>query len=285
MGLYTTSDALVTTAGGQRTNHVGSYDLTAHFTDTSNYEVSAGVTGKEILTPKTIYAEVTGSGSDLDHISWQVVRNPESQLVNGDQGVFQYGLGPVISQKDQLFGIDMTMNGDTLHNGKGVSAYGNDYVFRTSGAVTLTFNPLVKPDVWEHGGYRPRDKQEVSLPVFRVDNHEVNQYGTYGAELTASENRVILSPTGMRLPEPTQTPGEERTYTTILSTRDGSGEFQLVYNGVSLSVNPVDEKARELVRKGDATKNVALTEAAIHIGFTQLGLDLIDLKGVYIHLN
>lgn len=35
----------------------------------------------------------------------------------------------------------------------------------------------------------------------------------------------------------------------------------------------------------DATKNVALTEAAIHIGFTQLGLDLIDLKGVYIHLN
>ena len=285
MGLYTTSDALVTTAGGQRTNHVGSYDLTAHFTDTSNYEVSAGVTGKEILTPKTIYAEVTGSGSDLDHISWQVVRNPESQLVNGDQGVFQYGLGPVVSRKDQLFGVDMTMNGDTLHNGKGVPAYGNDYVFRTSGAVTLTFNPLVKPDVWEHGGYRPRDKQEVSLPVFRVDNHEVNQYGTYGAELTASENRVILSPTGMRLPEPTQTPGEERTYTTILSTRDGSGEFQLVYNGVSLSVNPVDEKARELVRKGDATKNVALTEAAIHIGFTQLGLDLIDLKGVYIHLN
>ena len=163
--------------------------------------------------------------------------------------------------------------GDTLHNGKGVPAYENDYVFRTSGAVTLTFNPLVKPDVWEHGGYRPRD------------NHEVNQYGTYGAELTASENRVILSPTGMRLPEPTQTPGEERTYTTILSTQDGSGEFQLVYNGVSLSVNPVDEKARELVRKGDATKNVALTEAAIHIGFTQLGLDLIDLKGVYIHLN
>ena len=87
------------------------------------------------------------------------------------------------------------------------------------------------------------------------------------------------------LPEPTQTPGEERTYTTILSTRDGSGEFQLVYNGVSLSVNPEDEKARELVRKGDATKNVALTEAAIHIGFTQLGLDLIDLKGVYVHLD
>lgn len=95
----------------QRTNHVGSYDLTAHFTDTSNYEVSAGVTGKEILTPKTIYAEVTGSGSDFDHIAWQVVRNPESQLVNGDQGVFQYGLGPVISRKDQLFGVDMTMNG------------------------------------------------------------------------------------------------------------------------------------------------------------------------------
>lgn len=223
-------------------------------------------------------AEVSRSGSDLDYIFWQVVRNPESQLVNGDQGVFQYGLGPVISRKDQLFGVDMIMNGDTLHNGKGVSVYGNDYVFRTSGTVTLTFNSLVKPDVWEHDGDRPRDKQEVSLPVFRVDNHEVDQYGTYGAELTASGNQVILSPTGMRLTEPSQTPGEERTYPTTLSTRDGSGEFQLVYNGVSLAVNPVDEKARELVCKGDATKNVALTEEAIHTGFTQLGLELLDLK-------
>lgn len=77
-----------------------SYDLNAHFTDTSNYEVYAGTTEKEILTPKTIYAEVSGNGSDLDHISWQVTRNPESQLVNGDQGTFRYGLGPVISQKD-----------------------------------------------------------------------------------------------------------------------------------------------------------------------------------------
>ena len=101
-----------------------------------------------------------------------------------------------------------------------------------------------------------------------MDNHEVDQYGTYGAELTASGDQVILSPTGMRLTEPSQTPGEERTYPTTLSTRDGSGEFQLVYNGVSLAVNPVDEKARELVCKGYATKNVALTEEAIHTGFT-----------------
>lgn len=285
MGLHTTSDALVTVDGQQRTNHVGAYDLNAHFTDTSNYEVYAGTTGKEILTPKTIYAEVSGNGSDLDHISWQVTRNPESQLVNGDQGVFRYGIGPIISRKDQLFGVDMTMNGDTLHNGKGVSAYGNDYIFQTSGTVTLTFNPLVKPDVWEHGGYHPRDKKEISMPVFRVDDKEVNQYGTYSAELTNSGKKLRLSPTGMRLPEPTQIPGEERTYTTMLSTSDGSGEFRLVYNGVSLQVEPLNEQARDLVRKGDATKNVALTEAAIHTGFTQLGLDLMDLKGVYVYMN
>lgn len=89
----------------------------------------------------------------------------------------------------------------------------------------------------------------------------------------------------MRLTEPSQTPGEERTYTTTLSTRDGSGEFQLAYNGVSLAVNPMDEKARKLVCKGYATKNVALTKEAIHAGFTQLGLELLDLKGVYVCLN
>ena len=213
------------------------------------------------------------------------IRNPESQLVNGDQGTFRYGLGPVISQKDQLFGVDMTMNGETIRAGKGISAFGNDYIFQQSGTVTLTFNPLVKPDVWEHGGYHPRDKKEISMPVFRVDNKDVDQYGTYSAELTNSGKKLRLSPTGMRLPEPTQIPDEERTYTTTLSTSDGSGEFRLVYNGVSLQVEPLNEQARDLVRKGDATKNVALTEAAIHTGFTQLGLDLMDLKGVYIHLN
>lgn len=113
----------------------------------------------------------------------------------------------------------------------------------------------------------------------------MDQYGTYSAELTDSGKKLRLSPTGMRLPEPTQMPGEERTYTTTLSTSDGSGEFRLVYNGVSLHVEPLNEQARDLVRKGDATKNVALTEAAIHTGFTQLGLDLMDLKGVYVYMN
>lgn len=113
----------------------------------------------------------------------------------------------------------------------------------------------------------------------------MDQYGTYSAELTDSGKKLRLSPTGMRLPEPTQMPGEERTYTTTLSTSDGSGEFRLVFNGVSLHIEPLNEQARDLVRKGDATKNVALTEAAIYTGFTQLGLDLMDLKGVYVYMN
>ena len=286
MGLHTTSDALVTVDGQQRTNHVGSYDLNAHFTDTSNYEVYAGTTGKEILTPKTIYAEVSGNGSDLDHISWQVTRNPESQLVNGDQGIFRYGLGPVISQKDQLFGVDMTMNGETIQAGKGISAFGNDYIFQRSGKVTLTFNPLVKPDVWAHsGGYRPRNKIETSLPVFRVEDAKVGQYGTYGVEHREGEDKLVLSATGMRLPEPDQVPDEERTFTTTLSTEEGSGTFKLVYNGVSLKVYPQDKKAEEVVRAGDKTKNVSLSEKALYVGYTEMGLDLIDLKGVYIYFN
>lgn len=286
MGLHTTSDALVTVDGQQRTNHVGSYDLNAHFTDTSNYEVYAGTNGKEILTPKTIYAEVSGNGSDLDHISWQVTRNPESQLVNGDQGIFRYGLGPVISQKDQLFGVDMTMNGETIQAGKGISAFGNDYIFQRSGKVTLTFNPLVKPDVWAHsGGYRPRNKIETSLPVFRVEDAKVGQYGTYGVEHREGEDKLVLSATGMRLPEPDQVPDEERTFTTTLSTEEGSGTFKLEYNGVSLKVYPQDKKAEEVVRAGDKTKNVSLSEKALYVGYTEMGLDLIDLKGVYIYFN
>lgn len=286
MGLHTTSDALVTVDGQQRTNHVGSYDLNAHFTDTSNYEVYAGTTGKEILTPKTIYAEVSGNGSDLDHISWQVTRNPESQLVNGDQGIFRYGLGPVISQKDQLFGVDMTMNGETIQAGKGISAFGNDYIFQRSGKVTLTFNPLVKPDVWAHsGGYRPRNKIETSLPVFRVEGAKVGQYGTYGVEHREDEDKLVLSATGMRLPEPDQVPDEERTFTTTLSTEEGSGTFKLEYNGVSLKVHPQDKKAEEVVRAGDKTKNVSLSEKALYVGYTEMGLDLIDLKGLYIYFN
>ena len=286
MGLHTMSDSLVTVDGQQRTNHVGSYDLTAHFKDTSNYEVFAGTTGKETLTPKTIYAEVSGSGSDMDHISWQVTRNPESQLVNGDQGTFRYGLGPVISQKYQLFGVDMTMNGETIQAGKGISAFGNDYIFQRSGKVTLTFNPLVKPDVWAHSdGYRPRNKIETSLPVFRVEDAKVGQYGTYGVEHREGADKLVLSATGMRLPEPDQVPDEERTFTTTLSTEEGSGTFKLEYNGVSLKVHPQDKKAEEVVRAGDKTKNVSLSEKALYVGYTEMGLDLIDLKGVYIYFN
>lgn len=286
MGLHTTSDALVTVDGQKRTNHVGSYDLTAHFTDTANYDVVTGIIGKEIITPKTIYAEVDGSGSDFDHISWKVIQNPESQLVNGDQGTFRYGLGPVISQKDQLFGVDMTMNGETIQAGKGISAFGNDYIFQRSGKVTLTFNPLVKPDVWAHsGGYRPRNKIETSLPVFRVEDAKVGQYGTYGVEHREGEDKLVLSATGMRLPEPDQVPDEERTFTTTLSTEEGSGTFKLEYNGVSLKVYPQDKKAEEVVRAGDKTKNVSLSEKALYVGYTEMGLDLIDLKGVYIYFN
>lgn len=286
MGLHTTSDALVTVDGQKRTNHVGSYDLTAHFTDTANYDVVTGIIGKEIITPKTIYAEVDGSGSDFDHISWKVIQNPESQLVNGDQGTFRYGLGPVISQKDQLFGVDMTMNGETIQAGKGISAFGNDYIFQRSGKVTLTFNPLVKPDVWAHsGGYRPRNKIETSLPVFRVEDAKVGQYGTYGVEHREGEDKLVLSATGMRLPEPDQVPDEERTFTTTLSTEEGSGTFKLEYNGVSLKVHPQDKKAEEVVRAGDKTKNVSLSEKALYVGYTEMGLDLIDLKGVYIYFN
>ena len=135
------------------------------------------------------------------------------------------------------------------------------------------------------GGYRPRNKIETSLPVFRVEDAKVGQYGTYGVEHNEEGDKLILSATGMRLPEPDQVPDEERTFTTTLSTETGSGTFKLVYNGVSLKVYPQDKEAEETVRAGDKTKNVSLSEKALYVGYTEMGLDLIDLKGVYIYFN
>lgn len=93
-----------------------------------------------------------------------------------------------------------------------------------------------------------------------MEDAKVGQYGTYGVEHNEEGDKLVLSATGMRLPEPDQVPDEERTFITTLSTETGSGTFKLVYNGVSLKVYPQDKEAEETVRAGDKTKNVSLSE-------------------------
>lgn len=253
----------------------------------NNYKVTVGNTAKVYLTPKDIYTEVNGKGSTLKDLTWTIVKDPKNQMVNGDSVKFTYTPGNLISYEDQTFDVNSFINGTQIYDSTtDILPYGKNYIFHSTGKIQLTFNPIVKPDVWAHsGGYRPRNKIETSLPVFRVEDAKVGQYGTYGVEHNEDGDRLILSATGMRLPEPDQVPDEERTFTTTLSTETGSGTFKLVYNGVSLKVYPQDKEAEETVRAGDKTKNVSLSEKALYVGYTEMGLDLIDLKGMYIYFN
>ena len=250
-----------------------------------NYKVT--VEGDIIVTPKDIYTWVIGKGSTLNDLTWTIVQDPKDQMVNGDSVKFTYTPGNLISYEDQTFDVNSFINGtQTFDSTTDILPYGKNYIFHSTGKIQLTFNPIVKPDVWAHsGGYRPRNKIETSLPIFRVEDAKVGQYGTYGVEHNEEGDKLVLSATGMRLPEPDQVPDEERTFTTTLSTETGSGTFKLVYNGVSLKVYPQDKEAEETVRAGDKTKNVSLSEKALYVGYTEMGLDLIDLKGVYIYFN
>lgn len=266
----------------------GSYQLTGKFEltgDTAkNYEIGTVNPGKAIVNPKDIYIYAEGNGSTLGDVTWTQITKDD--LVNGDKWDNGFPLrvepGNPISYADKTFGIKGYVNGQPISDGTQIG----NYIYHPTGIVQLTFNPIVKPDVWAHsGGYRPRNKIETSLPVFRVEDAKVGQYGTYGVEHNEEGDRLVLSATGMRLPEPDQVPDEERTFTTTLSTETGSGTFKLVYNGVSLKVYPQDKEAEETVRAGDKTKNVSLSEKALYVGYTEMGLDLIDLKGVYIYFN
>lgn len=271
-GIYT--GELIHTGGGI-THEDGTTDAY------KNYKVT--VEGDIIVNPKDITTRANGTGSTLDNLSWDVHND---SLVNGDvwgkDVLFDKTYGDMISYADKTFGVKSFINGTQISDGTQIG----NYIYHPTGIVQLTFNPIVKPDVWAHsGGYRPRNKIETSLPVFRVEDAKVGQYGTYGVEHREDEDKLVLSATGMRLPEPDQVPDEERTFTTTLSTEEGSGTFKLEYNGVSLKVYPQDKKAEEVVRAGDKTKNVSLSEKALYVGYTEMGLDLIDLKGVYIYFN
>ena len=271
-------------AKGAITQNAGDYELKGTANKTLTDYIVHITNGKSVVNPKDIYIYAEGNGSTLSDVTWTKIE--KDKLANGDSWgnglIFSVEPGDLISYADKTFGIKGYVNGTPISDGTQIG----NYIYHPTGIVQLTFNPIVKPDVWAHsGGYRPRNKIETSLPIFRVEDAKIGQYGTYGVEHREDEDKLVLSATGMRLPEPDQVPDEERIFTTTLSTEEGSGTFKLEYNGVSLKVHPQDKKAEEVVRAGDKTKNVSLSEKALYVGYTEMGLDLIDLKGVYIYFN
>ena len=285
-----------------RTNNAGSYDITTKAANTTsdflkNYTISGG-DATLTITPKDVYFHVDGSGSTFDDIIYTVTdpNHPgsrdaiNSQLPYGETVTGGYGLGQALpdtpGSKNHYYTVDSTINGTPVYANNGQGTQVGNYVFHPTGQAVIHFDQPQKPDQTTHyddGARRPQDKIESALPVFRVDAEgTVKQYGTYGIE--QKTQTVVLSPTGMRMPEPNQTSTQDRKYMTSLKTPAGQGAFRLEYNGVVLRVIPVDPAAEQVVEDGDKLKNVALSEQALHVAYTQMGLDLVNLKGVYIYM-
>lgn len=142
--------------------------------------------------------------------------------------------------------------------------------------------------VWDgdrdRGGDRPEDKRVVTLPFFKVlEDKTTHRYGTYDVAKRTTE--VKIAPSAQVLPEPNQPATQYRELTTELTTDKGMGEFTLKYNGSRFTILPDDDAAMKLIVVGDETKNRALFEKALHVAFTQMGLEVADLDGVYIHFG
>lgn len=283
-----------------RTNDVGNYDFTTIVSGNDflkNYTISGG-DAKLTITPKDVYFHVDGKGSTFDDIVYTVTdpNHPgnrdaiNSQLPYGETVTGGYDLGQALpgtpGAKDHYYTVDSTINGTPVYDNNGQGTQVGNYVYHPTGQAVIHFDQPQKPDQTTHyveGAHRPQDKLESALPVFRVDaSGVVKQYGTYGIE--SQSQAVTLSPTGMRMPEPNQTSTQDRKYLTTLKTAHGHGTFRLEYNGVVLRVIPVDPAAEQIVEAGDKLKNVALSEQALHAAYTQMGLDLVNLKGVYIYM-
>ena len=227
---------------------------------------------------------------DTDDVFTQygVVRTTRSRvtgLTNGDQpGGLSYDYG------DYGHGY---LNGNTRTNWPGTYSFGTflsgpDFLknYLVSGGdatlqIVQTKPDITNQDVWNREGGRPQHKIEISMPIFRVQDNTVKQYGTYGVSQAGETTK--LSPTGMRLTEPVQPQRHSRSIKTNIQTEDGSGMFRLDYDGVTLRIYPLDDGAQYVVKAGDAKKNVSLSEKAIHAAFTEMGLDLVRLKGVYVY--
>ena len=132
-------------------------------------------------------------------------------------------------------------------------------------------------------GGRTWYREKKSIPFFKVLDGKVTNYGTFDVE--SMPEKVEITPSGMRLPEPDQPETQYREYTTTLTLSGGDGSYRLVYNGVSFNIHAVDAAARQLLEAGDPKKNEELSEAALYTGFQKMGLGLEDLKAVYIRFN
>ena len=293
--------------GNTKTNDVNTY----HFGTTlsgaeflKNYTITGGEADVKI-DPKDVTFFVSGTGNTLDDITYTVDPDIDAQLAYGEHVDADYTPGNTVG--DNQYGVVANINGTPIITGNVAGNYRYNY----GGLITITpaepTNPTVvptKPDIDPHnpsnldgsgswtsnmgnhgvpGVERVAGLASAELPFFKVEAGQVSHYGTY--DVAADPDKVRLEPTGKRLPEPNQPKTQYREYTKALTTTDGTGMFRMVYDGSTFNITPVDDGALALMRMGDVKNNVELSAEALHAGFSEMGILLEDLDGVYVHFD
>ena len=286
--------------GNTKTNDVNTY----HFGTTlsgaeflKNYTITGGEADVKI-DPKDITFFVSGTGNTLDDITYTVDPDIDAQLAYGEHVDADYTPGNDLGSNQ--YGVVAHINGTPIVTGDVAGNYRYNY----GGLITLSSTVPTKPDIDPHnpsnldgsgswtsnmgnhgvpGVERVAGLASAELPFFKVDAGQVSHYGTY--DVAADPDKVRLEPTGKRLPEPNQPKTQYREYTKALTTTDGTGMFRMVYDGSTFNITPVDDGALALMRIGDVKNNVELSAEALHAGFSEMGILLEDLDGVYVHFD
>ena len=286
--------------GNTKTNDVNTY----HFgTDLSgadflnNYTITGGEADVKI-DPKDVTFFVSGTGNTLADVTYTVDPDIDAQLAYGEHVDADYTPGNDLGSNQ--YGVVAHINGTPIVTGDVAGNYRYNY----GGLITLSPTVPTKPDIDPHnpsnvdgsgswtsnmgnhgvpGVERVAGLASAELPFFKVEAGQVTHYGTY--DVAADPDKVRLEPTGKRLPEPNQPKTQYREYTKALTTTDGTGMFRMIYDGSVFRITPTDDAALALVRTGHAKNNVELSAEALHAGFSEMGILLEDLDGVYVHFE
>ena len=262
-----------------------------------NYTITGGEADVKI-DPKDVTFFVSGTGNTLTDVTYTVDPDIDAQLAYGEHVDADYTPGNDLGSNQ--YGVVAHINGTPIVTGDVAGNYRYNY----EGLITLSPTVPTKPDIDPHnpsnldgsgswtsnmgnhgvpGVERVAGLASAELPFFKVEAGQVSHYGTY--DVAADPDKVRLEPTGKRLPEPNQPKTQYREYTKALTTTDGTGMFRMVYDGSTFNITPIDDGALALMRMGDVKNNVELSAEALHAGFSEMGILLEDLDGVYVHFD
>lgn len=124
---------------------------------------------------------------------------------------------------------------------------------------------------------------DAQLPFFKVAGGQVSNYGTY--EITETPTEVKVTPTAKHIPEPNKEKSQYRSLTKTLDLTEGTGKFDLVYDGTTFNIYPADAAAKHILQAGDPQHNVEVEAKALFSSFNEMGLVLEDFDAIYVHLD